>query len=436
MTKIDSPDVIIVGAGPAGSSAALKLAQEGLKVVLVERAMPLGSKNLSGGVIWGNDLAELIPDWQTEAPVERAILNKKIGFLSDEDATVLDLHFDSWNKKPYPGMSVLRVVFDEWLALKAEEAGAIVLSGIMVDSLIMENSKVVGIKQGDEELYAPVVILAEGVNARLMLKHRFYKDSSKSRLEPKEVLSGYKEVYLLDQSILEERFMLEGNQGVAAEFILGNVPGNALAGGFFYTNKNTLSLGVIVHADSLDTEDRGYKAIEYFKSNPYIKRLIKGAELVEYGSKLVPEMGIKGFPNFYGDGWMVVGDAAGFVFSNGLLIQGINYAIKSGILAAETVIEAKKKNNFSKSALKLYEKKLKESYILKDFKRFKKVKELTKNPRLFKKYPDVINSGLREYLTERGDPKENLIKTLRKALKKSGVSLISLLKDGLKARHI
>ena len=87
------PDVIVIGAGVAGTSASIKLAQNGLKVVLIDRGLPIGSKNLSGGVLWGNDLADILPNWIDEAPIERYIVNKKIGFLSEKDATVFDFHF-------------------------------------------------------------------------------------------------------------------------------------------------------------------------------------------------------------------------------------------------------------------------------------------------------------------------------------------------------
>lgn len=425
---MDETDVIIIGAGPAGASAAIKLAQGGKKVVLIDRGMPIGSKNLSGGVLWGNDLHEILPNWQTESPIERVIVNKKVGFLSVEDATILDLHFDSWDKENYSGVSILRAKFDEWLANQAQEAGAAVLSGIMIDSLIIREGKVVGVRQNNEELYADTVIIAEGSNARLLLEHGLMKDPSKRRFERKEMLIGVKEVLTLTRDVMEERFLLDENTGFAGEFILGNVPDGVMAGGFFYTNKDTLSLGVVIHLDSLNSDVRSYEVIEYFKQHPLIAKYIKNAVSVEYGAKTIPEMGINNFPPLYGDGYLVVGDAAGFVFSNGLVIQGMNYAIKSGLLAAETIIED--------GALKNYEKKLKNSYILKDFKRFRKVKKLTKNKQLFGLLPTGINNALKEILTEKGEPKQPMIKQVLKVMKKTGISLISLAKIGLSARHI
>jgi electron transfer flavoprotein-quinone oxidoreductase len=439
---MEQPDAIIVGAGPAGSAAALRLAQKGLKPVIIDRGMPVGSKNLSGGVLWGNDLAELLPDWQEEAPIERYILNKKVGFLSEDDATVLDFHFNDWNTPPYAGWSVLRAKFDTWLAEKATEAGAAVLSGINIDSLIEENGKIVGIRQGDDELRAPVVIIAEGANPRLMLKHGLTYDPEQTRYDHSDYMIGVKEVFELNQEKLEERFLLDGNQGIAGEFILGNVPDGVMAGGFFYTNRNTLSVGVVVHLDSFTASQdksanmQSYKVIEYFKNHPYIARLLKDATSIEYGAKLVPEYGYKKFPKHFGDGFLVVGDAAGFTFSNGLVIQGINYAIKSGILAADAVIEAKQRNDYSASSLQNYQAKLKDSYIYKDFKNFQNVKKMTKNPRLFHVYPAGLNNAFKELLTEDGSPKDHVLKTVLRNFKKSGAGIFALLKDGFTARHL
>ena len=430
------PDVIIIGAGVAGSSAAIKLAQGGAKVVLIDRAMPIGSKNLSGGVLWGNDLEEILPNWQEEAPIERYIINKKVGFLSQEDATVLDMHFNDWNNKPHNGVSVLRAPFDEWLAGKAEEAGVAVLSGITIDELIFEKEAIIGVRQGAETLKAPIVIIAEGANPRLLLKHGLTYRGEEKRYDYSDMMIGIKEVIQLKRDVMEERFLLEDGQGLAGEFILGNIPGDVLSGGFFYTNKDTLSLGVIVHMDSLTSKDRAYEVIEHFKKHPYIARFIKGGESVEYGAKIIPEFSIKKFPQLYGNGFMVIGDAAGFVFSNGMLIQGMNYGIKSGILAAETALEAIKSKSYDAFTLGLYEKKLKNSYILKDFKHFSKVKKMTKNPRLFKVYPRAINSGFKEYLTDDGKEKEHLIKSLRKTFKNEGAGLFTLIKDGLGARFL
>ncbi|MCY3412380.1 MAG: FAD-dependent oxidoreductase [Candidatus Heimdallarchaeota archaeon] len=420
-------DVIVVGAGLAGSSAAIRLAQGGKKVVLIDRGMPIGSKNLSGGVLWGNDLEDIIPGWQSEAPIERVIVNKRIGFLSDEDATVLDMFFDSWNKENYSGVSILRVKFDSWLADKAIDAGVIVLSGILIDSLIIDNGRVLGIKQENEVLYAETVIIAEGSNARLLLNHGLIK-GSKTKFERKEMMIGIKEVFALDPSEIESRFLLSNTTGASGEFILGNLPNGIQAGGFFYTNLDSISLGVVIHLDSICSELKSYEIIEYFKQHPLIAKYIDRAVSVEYGAKTIPEIGYKNFPPLYGNGYLVVGDAAGFVFSNGLVIQGMNYAIKSGILAAETILEG--------SDLSNYKKKLNNSYVLKDFKKFRNVKKFTKNHRLFSNYPLGINNALKTILTENGEPKKPILKNALKEFRKADINIISLARDFMSSRHI
>ncbi len=428
-------DVIVVGAGVGGCSAAIKLAQLGKNVLLLERGQPSGSKNLSGGVLWGNDLAEILPNWQSEGPIERFVLNKKVGFLSEKDATVIDLHFNDWTKPPYNGSIVLRAKFDEWLAMQAKDAGVTVLDGITVDRLVVEEERVIGIESQNDVVKAPITIVMDGANSRLTLEAGLRKEKKMSQAKSKFML-GLKDVLRMDKETIEERFALSEKQGVAGEFVLGNIPGKVKAGGFFYTNHDSISLGVVVHLDSLTPTDRTYKVLEKFKEHPYIRRLIRDgdsiAPLKEYGAKLIPEAGYNMMPQLYGDGFLVGGDAAGFVFSNGLVIQGMNYAIKSGILAAEAASDAIEKKDYSKASLKKYHKLLENSYVLKDLKKFKNVTRMTKNTNLFKKYPHAINDGFRAALTETGEPKEKLYKTILRSFKKRGLGMFTLMKDGLR----
>ncbi len=428
-------EAIVVGGGVAGLSSAIKLAQAGKRVVVLERGQPTGSKNLSGGVLWGNDLAEIVPEWQEEAPIERFVINKKVGFLSENDATVIDLHFDEWYKPPYNGSIILRARFDEWLGKKATENGVTVLDGISVDDLLVEGERITGVISQGEEMRAPLTLIMDGANSRLTLRAGLRKEKKMSDVKSNYML-GLKDVLALDRDVLENRFALKDRQGIAGEFVLGNIPSTVKAGGFFYTNYDTISLGVVVHLDSLQPEDRTYKVLEKFKAHPYIKRLIADgdsiAELKEYGAKLIPEAGIRMMPRLYGNGFMVGGDAAGFVFSNGLVIQGMNYAIKSGILAAETAIEAIDQNNFTEKMLAGYKKRLENSYVLKDLKKFKNVTRMTKNKNLFKIYPDAINSGFKTALTETGKPKEKLYKTILRSFKEKGAGPFTLLKDAIR----
>src|SRR3990172_3349386 len=164
-------DLIIVGAGVAESATAIRARKRGLDVLLVDRGDPIGSKNMSGGVLWGNDLSEILPTgWWEKAPVERYIVLKGLAFLAPEDALAVTMHFPDWSptkERPANGWSVLRARFDPWLAGQAKEAGCDVFEGINVDELTFTGKKVTGIRQNGEEFSANAVVLAEGTNPRL-----------------------------------------------------------------------------------------------------------------------------------------------------------------------------------------------------------------------------------------------------------------------------
>ena len=146
-------DCIIVGAGPAGSAAAITLARGGVEVVVLEKGDSPGSKNLFGGILFTTVLNKLIPDFLESAPVERHILRRKFGFIFEGNETTLELRSEKFNQSPFNNsFTVLRSKFDKWFAAEAEKAGAQIFSGITVDNFIKKNEKIVGIKirGGDE----------------------------------------------------------------------------------------------------------------------------------------------------------------------------------------------------------------------------------------------------------------------------------------------
>ncbi len=195
MTSKQQFDAIIVGAGPAGSSAALALARAGLHVALIERGEYAGAKNVSGAALYAPELlAGLLPNYWEEAPVERYLTRRVVTFMGKESAFALDFRTNHFGQPPYNGFTILRPKFDRWLAGKAEAAGALLIPSTVVDDLLYEGKQVVGVqcRREEGELYAPVVIAADGANSFLAkkagLQHEFRADEM--TLGVKEVLQS------------------------------------------------------------------------------------------------------------------------------------------------------------------------------------------------------------------------------------------------------
>jgi electron transfer flavoprotein-quinone oxidoreductase len=424
----DDFDVIVVGAGMAGASAAIRAAQGGANVLLLERGSEAGAKNLSGGILWGHDLDRILPGWWHEMPVERHIVRKRFGFLTAESAVSFDFDDATWRREPFVAHSVLRARTDAWLAKKAEEAGATVVTSVPVDRLNWEGARVHGIVQGGETMTAPVTILADGANSRLALGTPI---RPQPRLSGEATELGIKEVYRLDAARIEERFQLGPGEGHAEEWVTGQFAPGVMGGGFLYTNADTISVGVILNIQSLF--GRGVysqELIEQFRLHPTIAARLKDAELVEYGAKLISSGWASRPATFHGDGWMVVGDAAGFVFSNGIVIQGMNYAIRSGIEAAETALSAKKAGAATKARLAEYDQRLETTGVLPDFRDFESMDRVKWNPRFYTVYPRFATELFHALMTETGARKQPIRKIVRAAQKTAGIRTTTLLKDG------
>ena len=412
----------------AGCSAAIRVAQGGGNVLLLERGAEAGTKNLSGGILWGHDLDRILPGWWHEMPVERHIVRKRFGVLTSDSAVSFDFDDAAWRKEPYVAHSVLRARTDAWLAKKAEEAGATVVTSVPVERLNWEGSRVHGIVQGGETMTAPVTILADGTNSRLALGTPI---RPQARLDAEATELGMKEVYRLDPGRIEERFQLQPGEGHAEEWVAGQFAPGVMGGGFLYTNSDTISVGLILNLRSLF--GRGVysqELIEQFRLHPTIAARIQGAELVEYGAKLISSGWASRPAAFHGDGWMVAGDAAGFTFSNGLVIQGMNYAIRTGLEAAETALAAKKAGSAGAAQLAGYDTRLESTGVLPDFRDFEKMDRVKWNSRLYTAYPKFATELFHALMTETGARKKPIRRVVRAAQKAAGLSSLSLLKDG------
>lgn len=417
-------DAIIVGAGPAGSIAAYCMAKEGLDVLLIERGTTPGSKNLTGGRLYGHSLDKIIPNFWKEAPVERMVTRETVTFLTGESAISLDVKSEKFNDSP--SYTVLRADFDAWLADKTEEAGAMVASGVLVDELLMEDGKVVGVRSGEDEMYANVVIAADGVNSLLAKKAGL-----RGELLPKHVATGVKEVIELPRKVIEDRFNLTEDIG-AAQLFVGECTKGLQGGGFLYTNKDSISLGLVITAEEFaHTEYCIADLMEEFKMHPSIHPLIKDGKVVEYSAHLVPEGGLNMMPPLLTDGLLIVGDAAGLVLNTGYMVRGMDFAIASGEAAAKAVINAKNKEDYSKQSLSLYKEELESSFVLKDLKTYEKAPEFMENHRIFGQYPKLVEEMMINLFRVDGTPAQPLRKSMLAIVKSHG-GVIQLAKDAWK----
>jgi electron transfer flavoprotein-quinone oxidoreductase len=420
-------DAIVVGAGPAGAGAALLMARAGMRVLLVERGEYPGAKNVSGAAFYGSAiLHEVIPNFWEEAPVERILTRRTLGFMSPESSLGIDFQTTNFATPPYNGFTIMRPRFDRWFANKAVEAGATLVSSTVVDDLIYDGEQVIGVKtrreQGD--VRADVVIACDGVNSFLAKKAGLQKT-----FDAHEISLGVKEVIGLDQTILEDRFRLTGDEGAVAEYV-GDITGLVHGGGFLYTNKDSLAIGVIVQLSSLaEHKQRPYELLERFKAHPSIAPLVRGGKPREYSAHLVPEAGLEMMPKLYRDGMMVAGDAAAFCFATGLYIEGINYAMQSGFAAAEAAIAAHQAKDFSAASLSRYRDRLDARHVLPDFKSFKSAPEYVNSERMANLYPALLTRGAEQLFRVDGHGKKKILAIARQTMKDNDVSKLLLLKD-------
>lgn len=350
-------DVIVVGAGTAGVSAAVTIARGGKKVLLVDRANNAGEKNMFGGCIYANQTREIFPDFETNAPIERIITQEKIIMLNNEESVDFTYRFKKDNKNA--SYTVFRSKWDNWCVEEAKKAGVYYAPKTLVKELLYENGKVIGIQTELEKFYCDIVIIADGVNSLLAKQIGLRKDFKDS-----DVTLNVKEVYKLTPEKLEARYNLTTDEGCACKILSGPFK-NVFAMGFMYTNKDTISLGYGISLDELKKmQIKPNELMDKLKNHSSIVPYIKDAELIEYSAHMIPEGSINKIPKVFTNGALVIGDAAGFV--NNIHFEGTNLAMLSGKLAGETAIEAINKNDFSESFLSLYYKKLKDSIIFKD----------------------------------------------------------------------
>mgnify|MGYP001103618216 CR=1 FL=1 len=403
-------DAIIVGAGLAGLASAYTLARAGVEVLALERGDYPGAKNMTGGRIYVNPVRNLFPDLWKNAPLERFIVREEVTMMARERSVTVSYYGEELREKPRQSYSILRSKFDRWLAKQAEAQGAVVLSKVKVDDLVIENGKIEGVIAGGDELRSGVVIACDGALS-LTAEKAGIREPGAAR----DYAVGIKEVIELDTEHINARFNLEGNEG-AARLYVGEVTRGKFGGGFLYTNEGSISLGIVVGIKDLMDDDPKIEApalMDEFKRRPEVASLIKGGETAEYSARVISEGGFKSLSALYGNGILVAGDAAGLVLNIGFTVRGMEYALASGYYAAQAALRAREAGNFSAGTLATYKSLLEQSFVLKDFKNFQETPNVLGNPRFFRHYPELAGNIMKDIYAVPAGSKNRLYPTVK-----------------------
>src|SRR5260370_1723339 len=347
--SIEGFEVAVVGAGPAGSAAALTLAREGVQVILVERGTFPGSKNVFGGRIYSYALKRLLGDTWKDAPIERFVRKEGVTFMTSDKS--FSVEFES--KDPEGSFTAKRAKFDKWLAEQAEKAGASLITESRVDDLIMDSGRVRGIVAGQDRISTDAVIACDGTTTGLARRAGLT-----SILEPSQISMGTKDVIELPSDKIEERLGLDPSEG-AAHVFFGACSADLRGGGFLYTNQDSLALGLVVGGDDVSShKTQSFSFMDKLRQHPKAQRFIRGGKTVEYDAHMITEAGPKMLSRPYTNGMVVAADAAGHLLNNGYTFRGVDMAIQAGVAAAQTILYATKKKEHSTNSLKAFEKRI------------------------------------------------------------------------------
>lgn len=430
-------DVIVVGCGCAGAIAAYVAAKKGKSVLVVERGVYAGAKNMTGGRLYVHSLRAVLDayaadevDWD-EIPFERKIVHERVSLMDASSALTVDYTSEALGREGQESYSVLRGTFDQWLCELAESAGCEIILGIAVEALMKdETGSVIGVRAGEDEITAHVVIVAEGQNSLLT-------ERELGALRPKtnQMAVGIKEVFELASDVIEDRFLCPKGEGAAMLFV-GDCTHGVVGGGFMYTNKESVSLGLVSTISEMEKADTTiYQAMEDFKQHPAVAPIIRGAAMVEHSGHMVSEGGLKMMPRYIYDGALVAGDAAMLCMNLGYMVRGMDLAIASGRFAAEAACAAIDQGDVSEAGLGSYKSLLEDSFVIKDLATFKDWPETMERwDSMFTDYPKMVGELFDAMFLVDGTPMRPLRKRMFPIVKRRGLfKLVGEVRRALKS---